>query len=273
MALDRLHTLLETSKQDVGFILFTSLLLDQQPMQSTIRRLAQHYCLNHANISSTSSFCELIDTSLGLYVARALDIQQVQDEYSLAGLTKPFLMDQVTKQVDQALSSIGWPKVLRFTKFTNESLCNALVWLHVFQCIGIITSLEPHRPRIETTLQIRRFRYRHLTNTQDWQWQSHLVTHIIFTHSDWSRGMLGAFIYYESEFNYILDNLSRAITEENVKLVGEFLHCLTILHYVLTSTQRARVKLAKEFLASVTDLDDDAHRSWCILAGSACSLD
>ena len=144
-------------------------------MQQTTLRVAKHYCLTHANITSSApALPELLDLSLGLYVARALNITHVQDEFSRAGLASAFSIDTVTKQVDQALSLIDWPAVLQFNKQSDEFLCNAFVLLHIFR-EAEIHSLEPHRPRIEVTLQIRRFTL--LTKAADWEYQCHLVTH------------------------------------------------------------------------------------------------
>ena len=261
MALDHFTTRLETNRHNSGFLLFHSHHLGP-PMQQTTLRLVQHYCLNHANITSSApALPQLLDLSLGLYVARALNIQHVQDDFSRVGLASPFCIDTVTKQVDQALSRIDWSAVLQFNKQSDEFLCNALVLLHIFHQAGI-HSLEPHRPRIEVTLQIRRFTL--LTKAADWKSQCHLVTHILLSCSDWGKNKLEA-ASYSLEFNFILANLPRAIAEENVKLTGEFLHCLGILEHDLTNAQRASVKVAKEFLSSVVNFDDDVYRTWCIL--------
>jgi len=120
------------------------------------------------------------------------------------------------------------------------------------------------------TLQIRRFTL--LTKAADWKSQCHLVTHILFTCSDWGTNKLEA-ASFSPEFNFILENLQRAITEENIKLVGEFLNCLDILEHDLNKAQRARVNLAKEFLSSITHFDDDVYRTCCILVGGACRLE
>ena len=142
-------------------------------------------------------------------------------------------------------------------KVTDECLCNAIVWLHIFRRARI-KSLQPHRWWVEVTLQIRRYRL-YKPNAQDWRWQSHLVTHIVFTRSDWGRAQLEE--SHTAEFNFIIDNMPRAIAEENVHLVGEFLLCLRILDRFLGEAQRETVKLAKKFLASVKH-DDDVHRTW-----------
>jgi len=95
---------------------------------------------------------------------------------------------------------------------------------------------------------------------------------VLFTCSDWGKNKLEA-ASYSLEFNFILENLPRAIAEKNVKLVGEFLFCLSILEHDLNKAQRASVKMAKEYLSSVTQFDDDIHRTWCILVGGACGLE
>ena len=156
MALDYFTTCLETSRHNSGFILFLSHHLGP-PMQESTLRIAKHYCLNHANItSSVPALPQLLDVSLGLYIARALNINHVEDQLTRAGLASAFSIETVTQKVDQALSLIDWAAVLHFNKLSDEFICNALVLLHIFREAGI-HSLEPHRPRIEVTLQIRRY--------------------------------------------------------------------------------------------------------------------
>ena len=159
--------------------------------------------------------------------------------------------------------------MFHFDKITDEHLCNAIVWSHIFRRAGI-KSLQRHRWWIEITLQIRRYRL-YKTKAHDWKWQSHLVTHIILTRSDWGRVRLDE--PHIPEFNFILDNMPRAIAEGNVHLAGEFLLCLRILDRSLNEDQQATVKLAKKFLAGVKHVnDDDVYRTWCILMAGACRL-
>ena len=268
MALDRFKTLIETHSENVGFSLFLSHHLGQ-PTQDLTRRMARRYCLNHASVSSTATPRELLDLVLGLYVARALKIKHVEDEVSRTGMASSFSIEVVTRQAEQALSLIDWPAVFHFDKITDEHLCNAIVWSHIFRRARI-KSLQRHRWWVEVTLQVRRYRL-YKTKAQDWKWQSHLVTHIIFTRSDWGRAQLEE--SHTAEFNFIIDNMPRAIAEENVHLVGEFLLCLRILDRSLDDARRATVKLAKKFLASVKlDADDNRYRAWCTLMGGACRL-
>ena len=200
MALDLFKTRVETHRENVGFSLFLSHHL-RQPTQDLTRRTAQRYCLNHASVSPTATLRELLDLVLGLYVARALKIEHVEEEFPPAESARPFSREVVTRQAEQALSQIDWPAVFHLDKITDEHLCNAIVWMHIFRRARI-KSLQRHQWWIEITLQIRR--YRLLTKAQDRKWQSHLVTHIVFTRSDWGKAQLEE--SHVPEFNFILEN-------------------------------------------------------------------
>ena len=200
MALDHFKTIIEMHNgENVGFSLFLSHHLGQ-PTQDLTRRTAQRYCLTHASVSPTATLRELLDLILGLYVARALNIKHVEDEVSRTGLASSFSIEVVTRQAEQALSLIDWSAVFHLDKVTDECLCNAIVWLHIFRRARI-KSLQPHRWWVEVTLQVRRYRL-YKTKAHDWKWQSHLVTHSIFTRSEWGRALLGE--PHVPEFNFIL---------------------------------------------------------------------
>ena len=76
----------------------------------------------------------------------------------------------------------------------------------------------------------------------------------------------------DAEFGYI-----RALSLEDLELVGEFVHCLRVLGRALSPAEQAMIQRGRELLAKLHDAFWRSHASfyqkyhtaWCIAVGLA----
>jgi len=102
-----------------------------------------------------------------------------------------------------------------------------------------------------------------------------MVTHVVYVKSGW--GLQPPSEPCDAEFRYIVDNLPRAIAQEDMELVGEFVHCLRILGRTLSAAQQALVRQGRELLARPHDalwrsrasFYTKFHTAWCVAVGLA----
>jgi len=250
---------------DDGALLFLAYTLNPD----NARAAALRFCSNHLALPESPTSALLLDVAMGLYVLRALDIRDVQHG------RRAFSLAQLTQEVDAAFATFAWSEVFGFAAVEDdEDLCDAVVWLYVFEHAGL-RAFASVQPRVHQTLEQRRLVYGHPEDARAWQWTSYLVTHVVYLKSDW--GLQAPSELCDGEFRYIVDNLPRALVLEDVELVGEFVHCLRVLGCTLSPAQQAVVQQGRALLArphvalwrSRASFYTKFHTAWCIAVGLA----
>jgi len=183
------------------------------------------------------------------------------------------------------------------TKFDYGSLTDAIVWSFVYQSMN--SDITCHsRGGKRGTLILRDFmrflpearKYKDLDELGEdfWKLQCYFVTHFIYVMSDWGERRLRRELYLE-EFRFLTSSLNHAVDHNDPELVGEFLHCLSILGYSLEdgATNQAVEGLRRSFtdalrflIASEASFDRSGrwtqknsvayaryHATWCGIVG------
>ena len=258
-----------TSKLDDGSLLFLCHLLGPKATALT-QAMALKFCAHHVGLPDSPSVNDLLDLSLGLFVLKKLDMGRVQ----LQGQRREFVLGRLVQQVDAALKSYSWHEVFGFDKIEDdEDLCDAMVWMSVFEHVGL-SAFASRRLGVQQMVLLHRQGYVEHQDQRQWEWTSYLVTHVVYILSDW--GTRSAQESCRGEVVYILDNLPRALAEEDLELVGEFLYCLRILNVPLGAAQQALVLEARDLLMSPMDAIFKStrvsfykkyHTAWCVVVG------
>jgi len=108
----------------------------------------------------------------------------------------------------------------------QRALSNALV--HLYFCMRVGVSLGATFPdAVQWIPDLRPYKGAHQLEWREYMDQCYLVSHIIFTMSEWGELQLDPRLF-PHEFFFILEHLSLHIRLRNVHIVGEFVECLRI---------------------------------------------
>ncbi len=245
---------LATTRDEDGSLLFLAYTLDPE----TSRPAAERYSGNHVGLPESASAEELLDVAMGLYVLRALGIDE------RAHGRRRFSRGALAAKVDAALAAYGFGEVFGFVEPEDEEdLVDAVVWLYVFERAGL-SAFREHRPRVAEALAQRRAAYPAHKGTRAWAWTCYLVTHVVYVRSGWG---LEPPQPCEPERAFILANMARALASGDLEIIGEFCHCLRILgaHHPLLA--QARELLAHSRPPKSGTLYRRYHTNWCIAVG------